>query len=282
MLDSYQIDCLKNKRRSILSTTDCSLTVEEQAVFYIYEDLDDIKNKFVDVAFRLVEADRFGYYKKFGYETIVDFAEHLFDIKKSTTYALIHIGKYYCDGMQLKEQYKGFSKSQLEEMTHMPIYLEGSFKPEMTIQDMRDYKKALNGNTYYKGIFYNKPLEVVKAYREDLKLKVQTSGKEEVKVDDVKDKPIQLEEPKQPITDKDVSDCLKNIDKLIKPDKKVRLERLMSNRTHFKHYVSALLEKRYSSDYVEVKMGGKKQNLSVFLGCLAGNVYDCIEELIKG
>ena len=273
MLDSYQIDCLKNRRRSILSTTDCSLTVEEQAVYYIYEDLQDIKNKFVDIAFRLAEAEKCRYYEMFGYENIVEFAEHLFGIKKSSTYSLLHIGKHFCSGMHLIKQYEGFSKSQLEEMTRLPVYLTHNIKPEMTVQDIRDYKKALHGNTYYKNIYQDKPLEIVKAYREDQQF--QTSGKD----DDVS--ATKVEESKHQVTDKDVSDCLKNIDKLIKPNRSVRLERLMSKRTYFKEMVSALLEKKYNSYYVEVKMGARKQNLSVFLECLCGNVFDIIEELIK-
>ncbi len=274
MLTQEQIVRITKNGISVLKkNADASLTVEEQAVYFIHEDLQDIKNKFVDVAFRLTEAEKYRYYEKFGYESIVDFADHLFGIKKSTTYSLLHIGKYFCSGMHLKKQYEGFSKSQLEEMTHMPVYLEGKFTPNMTIQDMRDYKKALKGNTSYNGIHYDNPEEIVKKYREDQQF--QTSGK----VVDVT--PSEEEVPKK-VTSKDVDDCLKSIDKLIKPNRSVRLERLFAKRTYFKDMVSALLEKKYNSYYVEVKMGAKKQNLSVFLECLCGNVYDIIEELIKG
>ncbi len=275
MLTREQIEQITKNGISVLKkNADASLTVEEQAVYFIHEDLQDIKNKFVDIAFRLAEADNYRYYEKFGYENIVEFSEHLFGIKKSSTYSLLHIGKYFCSGMHLKKQYEGFSKSQLEELTRMPGFLISNVKPEMTVQDIRDYKKALHGNTYYKNIYQDKPFEIVKAYREDQQF--QTSGKDDAV-------PVtKVEEPKQQLTDKDVSDCLKNIDKLIKPDRKTRLERLMSKRSHFKDMVSALLEKKYNSYYVEIKMGARKQNLSVFLECLCGNVFDIIEELIKG
>ncbi len=284
MLTREQIEQITKNGISVLKkNADASLTVEEQAVYFIHEDLQDIKNKFVDIAFRLAEADNYRYYEKFGYENIVEFSEHLFGIKKSSTYSLLHIGKYFCSGMHLKKQYEGFSKSQLEELTRMPGFLVSNVKPEMTVQDIRDYKKALHGNTYYKNIYQDKPFEIIKAYREDQQF--QTSGKDDgvsiVEVEESKQVVTQVEEPKKTITDKDVSDCLKRIDKLIKPDRKTRLERLMSRRTYFKDTVSALLEKQYNSYYVEIKMGGRKQNLSVFLGCLAGNVFDIIETLIK-
>lgn len=275
MLDKNEIERIKN-------TSVIRLKDGEEAVNLIFSHLRDIKNSFCSIGFWLKKIVELEYYAKFGYDNIADFSEHVFGIKKSTTYDLIAIANFYCDGQFLKDEYKDFNQSQLVEMSRIKTTLSSKITPEMSVSDIRDLKKALpNYSTFYKGIYYDKPFEIIKAYRKDQEEKFQTSGKEEVKVDDVKDKPIQVEEPKQPITDKDVSDCLKNIDKLIKPDRKVRLERLMAKRAYFKDTVSALLEKKYNSYYVEVKMGARKQNLSVFLECLCGNVYDIIEELIK-
>ena len=175
MLQLEQIEQIK-KRNSILKKPDepVGLTVEEQAVFFIYEDLYDIKHKFVDIAFRLDEANKLEYYKKFGYESIVEFAEHLFGFKKSNTYSLISIANSFCDGMKLKPGYDKFSQSQLTEMCALPEYLRKNVKPEMTVQDIRDYKKAFGKLTFWNEDTLKQPKNIIEEYRKE---KARLSGR---------------------------------------------------------------------------------------------------------
>ena len=165
MLSNEEIISIKERRSSILKTdNDVSLTVEEQAIFYIYEDLQNIKKNFVDIAFRLNEANNYKYYEKFGYESIIDFSEHLFGFKKSSTYSFINIAQRFCSGMKLSPEYEKFSQSQLTEMCSLPEYLLKHVTSVMTIQDIRDYKKAYNSLTVIDNT-YKEPKVLIEQYR---------------------------------------------------------------------------------------------------------------------
>lgn len=174
MLENYQIEKIKN-RNSILSYD--SLTVEEQAIFYIYEDLQNIKKNFVDIAFRINEANNYKYYEKFGYESIVDFGEHLFGFKKSSTYAFIRIAQRFCSGMKLNPKYDKFNQSQLTEMCALPEYLIDHVTSDMTVKDIRDYKKAYNNLTVIDNT-YKQPKLLIEQYR---------SGSQETKTNILED-----------------------------------------------------------------------------------------------
>lgn len=165
MLSNEQIISIKERRSSILKeNNDVSLTIEEQAIFYIYEDLQNIKKNFVDIAFRLNEANNYKYYEKFGYESIIDFSEHLFGFKKSSTYSFINIAQRFCSGMKLMPKYEKFSQSQLTEMCSLPEYLLNHVTSDMTIQDIRDYKKAYNSLTKIDNT-YKQPKVLIEQYR---------------------------------------------------------------------------------------------------------------------
>ncbi len=161
MLDKNQIIEIQKK-----------LTPKTGAESFIYETLEDIKyikKTFVHVGFRLLEAVQLHYVEELGYENIAELAEHVFDIKKSTCYDLINIAKYYCNGMQLKEEYQNFSQSQLIELCHTPAHLHTKITSDMTVQDIRDYKNCYKNSSSYKGIHYSEPQKAIEEYRKDKK-----------------------------------------------------------------------------------------------------------------
>ncbi len=135
-----------------LATTELSIsqmTLEETFVKLTYEALNDIKNKFVEIGFRLREANQLKYYARLGYDSIEDLAEDLFDIKRSSVYQLIAINEKFCSSKRwLEPRYEKFSQSQLVEM--LPIadsWLCMNISPDCTVAEIREYKKAVS----YKG-----------------------------------------------------------------------------------------------------------------------------------
>ena len=122
------------------------LTLEESMIKFIYEDLNDIKHKFVDIGFRLKEANNLKYYTRLGYETIEQLAEDLFDMKKSSVYSLIGIAEIFCDGRNLLPEYEKFSQSQLTEMLSMYPTHYKMIGADMTVSEIREFKKAIRSN----------------------------------------------------------------------------------------------------------------------------------------
>ena len=175
------------------------LSIEEQFVYYTYEDLEDIKHKFIDIGFRLNEANNLKYYEKLGYESIVNLSEHLFGFKKSTTYSLINVYQRFGNSMKILPEFDKFSQSQLTEMCSLPEYLIKHVKPDMTIQDIRDYKKAFNELTVFNEDTLKDTRKLIEDYRNN------------------KSNNSRRPEEKNGVTSKDVDDCLKRLDNLMKP-----------------------------------------------------------------
>ncbi len=249
MLEKSEIERIKN-------TSVLKLSGGEESVNLIFSHLNDVKNSFCSIGFWLKKIVELKYYDKCGYVNIADFAEHVFGIKKSTTYGLIAIAGRYCEGQFLKDEYKDFSQSQLIEMANTNCLIEDKITPDMTIADIRDFKKALNGfSTCYKGIYYDKPFEIIAQYRKDQEEKFQTSGKTE-------------SVPEEPVEE-------------VKPKRKDYFGSLFEDRTTFKHRLTEYLEKMYTETAYKVTCYEKKQNLKVFLGALSGGVYDSVIDMVK-
>ena len=147
MLDKNAIQDIYNKRER---------TPAEDFIFNTLEDIEYIKNRFVVIGYRLVEAVRNDYVFDLGYSDITELAEDVFGIKKSMAYALMNISRYFCVGMELRDNYKCFSQSQLIEITQCPAYLQSSITSDMTVQDIRDYRKILSGyKTFLRSLVKN-------------------------------------------------------------------------------------------------------------------------------
>ena len=100
------VDCLKG-------------SAAESFVALVKFNLNSIKKTFAEIGFRLNEANRLKYYEELGYESIEALSEKEFGFKRSSTYNLIGIGAYFCDGIKLAEAYEGYSYSQLCVMAKM-------------------------------------------------------------------------------------------------------------------------------------------------------------------
>jgi hypothetical protein len=158
-----------NEIQQIKESSFGSLPASKSFINLIYEDINDIKHKFVDIGFRLAEAQRFNYPEELGYNNIHELAEHLFGFKKSTTYSLINVYQRFGSKMKLLPEYEKFSQSQLTEMCSLPEYLLHHVKPDMTIQDIRDYKKAFNELTVFNEDTIKEPKKLIEDYRNSKK-----------------------------------------------------------------------------------------------------------------
>ena len=126
-------------------------TVEEDFVNLVRLELNDIRNTFFKIGFRLREANNNGYYHKLGYSSIEECAEALFGFKKTTTYDLMAVASRFKDSnapMFLAEPYKKFNQSQLVLFTTIRYATPDFIKivsPDDSIQKLRLAKRYWNG-----------------------------------------------------------------------------------------------------------------------------------------
>ena len=116
-------------------------TLAQSFVRYVHEDLRQIKQPHFDIAFRLNEAKRFNYPVELGYKDIYELAEVEFGFKRSTTAAYIAVSEKFMYGKFLFEHWQPFSFSQLVEMLPMQDYDRRQLKPDMTIKQIREWRR---------------------------------------------------------------------------------------------------------------------------------------------
>lgn len=85
-----------------------------------------------------------GNIERYGCKDIYDFAERRFGIGRTSTKNFLAIYDKFMSGVVLKEDYRGYKQSQLMEL--LPVsddVIKSSFKPEMSIKQIREKKKEL-------------------------------------------------------------------------------------------------------------------------------------------
>lgn len=84
--------------------------------------------------------------ERYGCKDIYDFAERRFGIGRTSTKNFLAIHEKFMSGVVLKEDYRGYKQSQLMEL--LPVsddVIKSSFKPEMSVKQIREKKKELVG-----------------------------------------------------------------------------------------------------------------------------------------
>ena len=87
-----------------------------------------------------------GNIERYGCKDIYDFAERRFGIGRTSTKNYLAIHEKFMSGVVLKEDYRGYKQSQLMEL--LPVsddVIKSSFKPEMSVKQIREKKKELVG-----------------------------------------------------------------------------------------------------------------------------------------
>lgn len=128
------------------------------SVKYLYTDLTDIRKYYIRLGFHLNEFARCEYYKDFGFATLEEFSEKNLGLDKSAVSRCINVYQNfnaswdvtYKNGvtsrgcaMDLGEKWQDFSYTQLCEMLPLSEEQRKDIKPEMSIKQIREYKKSL-------------------------------------------------------------------------------------------------------------------------------------------
>ena len=112
------------------------------------EDILDISKSFFRIGFRLSEANKEGYYKTLGYESIEELAEEEFEIKRSTTYGLMEVWERFHDSknpMSISATYEKFSYTKLLEIAKEryggAVY---HIDPNDSVRDIKEFIRFWN------------------------------------------------------------------------------------------------------------------------------------------
>ena len=131
----------------------------ESFVKMVRLELQDIRNRFFSIGFRLYEAQRFKYYEELGYETIEALAEAEFGFKRSTTYGLISVFRCFCvrDSYgnvrnELAAEYRAYSYSQLLEIQKLNPYFRRSIPSSASVRSISEFGRYVSKNP---GEFYS-------------------------------------------------------------------------------------------------------------------------------
>lgn len=106
--------------------------------------LGSIVENFLLVGKELDEIDRVSAYQLRGYKSIREYASDTFGISESFASRVLNVYRKYTEPgkeLKLKEQYKGFNFSQLVELLNVPEEEHQIIRPELTKEDIRDFKR---------------------------------------------------------------------------------------------------------------------------------------------
>lgn len=115
----------------------------------IRKDFEDVKLKFFAIGYKLHVIANTNRLKEAGYDNIVDYAQAVFEIGKSTTYNLLNVYdtfRDYNNPTQIQKEFKPYSYSQLSLMSNawcrdgLPKYV----KPSDKVEDIKRFMSIWN------------------------------------------------------------------------------------------------------------------------------------------
>ena len=109
----------------------------------IRADLANMQRSFIDIGCQLMQVRDRELYKDGGYDSVWDFAEKEFGIHRSTASRWMKMcQKFSVDGSSpvLKDEYKDFGKSQLQEMLYLEDEQLEEVTPGMTVKEIRELR----------------------------------------------------------------------------------------------------------------------------------------------
>lgn len=125
---------------------------------YLYTDLTDIRRYYIRLGFHLDEFIRNSYYICFGYLSLEDFCDANLGLDKSAVSRCINVYREFNaslhtsfengvkikgSAMELAPEWEAYSYSQLCEMLSLSPGQRKSISPDMSIKQIRKYKKVL-------------------------------------------------------------------------------------------------------------------------------------------
>lgn len=115
-----------------------------EAKAILQENMTNMKMSFIAAGYYLKYIRDRELFREDGYESIWEFAEDNYGIKKSTASRWMAMNDKFSQGgnsPSLAEEYKGFEKSQLQEMLYLDDKQIESVTPDMTVRDIREVRK---------------------------------------------------------------------------------------------------------------------------------------------
>lgn len=108
------------------------------------EKMDNLKMSFIAAGYYLKYIRDHELFLEDGYESIWEFAEDNYGIKKSTASRWMSMNDKFSQGGNspvLAEEFRGFEKSQLQEMLYLDDKQLQEVKPDMTVKEIREARK---------------------------------------------------------------------------------------------------------------------------------------------
>lgn len=110
----------------------------------IKNNLGTIVKSFVRIGWQLSRIDKSGAYKNDGYNTIAEFAKAEYGMSATGTSRFIRVYEKYSvpgDNPELRDEYKDYNRSQLEEMLQIPEEDHEMIRPEAHKEDIRELNR---------------------------------------------------------------------------------------------------------------------------------------------
>lgn len=116
----------------------------QEAKDILREKLDYMKKNFIAAGYYMKYIRDHGLFREDGYESIWEFAEDNYGIKKSTASRWMSMNDKFSQGGNspiLAEEFRDFEKSQLQEMLYLDDKQIESVTPDMTVKEIREVRK---------------------------------------------------------------------------------------------------------------------------------------------
>ena len=116
----------------------------EEAKSILREKMDNLKMSFIAAGYYLKYIRDHEQFREDGYESIWEFAEDNYGIKKSTASRWISMNDKFSKGGNspiLADEFRGFEKSQLQEMLYLDDKQIETVTPDMTVKEIREVRK---------------------------------------------------------------------------------------------------------------------------------------------
>lgn len=111
---------------------------------FIRENISSIANSYIAIGYYLRTILVNEEYKEDGYQSIHEFADHEFGMKRQTVDHCMRINRRFSKGGNspvVAEEYKGFKKTQLQEMLYLTEDQIQEVQPDMTVRQIRELGK---------------------------------------------------------------------------------------------------------------------------------------------
>lgn len=121
---------------------------------YVKQDIADVKKRYMSLGFHLHEMEMRRYHEELGYDNFYECIEKNFHMDKSAVSRVIAVWKEFCSKddadsrkMWIDDRYEKYSYSQLVEMLPLKEQERRRVTSDMTVSQIRNYKKSLKEQT---------------------------------------------------------------------------------------------------------------------------------------